>query len=164
MPVFNIAKTLGKRLAHKVIARDLFVWLNSNHDAKQLEGLYEIEKHIDPTDFTAFNQYHNNLKKFIDFSLNTSSSPDNSPWIVVSTSDRFLARIRLLDEFERIFKLYVRKLRPRNLCGCSKSHLRSVYRKSLFQSFAETRLIRELILSFLMCLLAYTYLHHVDRI
>ena len=54
----SIAKTLGKRLAHKKIARDLHAWLDANNSVKEYrEGLQEIEAHIDPTDFTAFNRY-----------------------------------------------------------------------------------------------------------
>jgi hypothetical protein len=52
----SIAKTLGKRLAHKQIARDLRAWLDANSVEHSREGLEEIENHIDPTDFVAFNK------------------------------------------------------------------------------------------------------------
>ena len=67
-----IARTLGKRLAHRKIAHDLRRWLDANHDGEiNREGLDEIEAHIDPTDFIAFNSYHNNLKQFASVARNT---------------------------------------------------------------------------------------------
>ena len=73
----SIASTLGKRLAHVHIVNDLRTWLYSNSNmsesAKDVidEGLQEIELHIDPTDFIAFNQYESNLSKFTSFARNT---------------------------------------------------------------------------------------------
>jgi polyphosphate kinase 2 (PPK2 family) len=67
----SIASTLGKRLAHKKIARDLHTWLDANSSGQIREGLAEIELHIDPTDFIAFNKYEDNLKRFAEFSRNT---------------------------------------------------------------------------------------------
>jgi hypothetical protein len=47
-------------------------WLDANHDGPiDREGLLEIENHIDPTDFVAFNSFHNNLGKFASFARNT---------------------------------------------------------------------------------------------
>lgn len=51
----SIAKTLGKRLAQKKMARDLTTWLQACRsrgevDDVALEGLEEITLHIDPTD------------------------------------------------------------------------------------------------------------------
>lgn len=52
----RIASTLGKRLAHKHIARDLRTWLDANSVKHAREGIDQIEMHIDPTDFIAFNR------------------------------------------------------------------------------------------------------------
>lgn len=85
----SVAKTLGKRLAQKKICRDVRNWLDSSNRTHggsiTREGLEEIEAHIDPTDFIAFNSYHDNLKKFMTFALNTDISDSctyYNPWIV----------------------------------------------------------------------------------
>ena len=85
----SIAKTLGKRLAQKKICRDLHAWLDSSNGTHEVaitrEGLEEVEAHIDPTDFIAFNSYHDNLNKFMTFAVNTDISDSCSfynPWIV----------------------------------------------------------------------------------
>jgi hypothetical protein len=67
----SIASTLGKRLAHKKIAGDLHTWLDANSSEQFREGLAEIELHIDPTDFIAFNKYEENLAKFAEVARNT---------------------------------------------------------------------------------------------
>lgn len=67
----SIASTLGKRLAQKKIARDLHTWLDANSSEQFREGLAEIELHIDPTDFIAFNKYEENLAKFAEVARNT---------------------------------------------------------------------------------------------
>ena len=48
----SIALTLGKRLAHKSIAKDLQTWLDANSTRHEREGLAEIENHIDPVSFS----------------------------------------------------------------------------------------------------------------
>ena len=55
----SIAKTLGKRLAQKKMAKDLTTWLKAcssrgGEEDINFEGLEEIAAHIDPTDFIAF--------------------------------------------------------------------------------------------------------------
>jgi polyphosphate kinase 2 (PPK2 family) len=107
----SIAKTLGKRLAHKKIARDLRTWLDANSAPHAREGLDEIEMHIDPTDFVAFNKYEENLHKFSEFARNTdyvgnvgdhgedSLAGYSNPWLVVNTSDRHSARLNLMKAF-----------------------------------------------------------------
>lgn len=88
----SIARTLGKRLAQKEMARDLTTWLRacssrSGGDAVgSFEGLEAISAHIDPTDFVAFNNYERNLRIFSNFALNTDS--ERNPWVVVNTGDR----------------------------------------------------------------------------
>lgn len=100
-----IAATLGKRLAQKKIVRDLHTWLDANHDGEiTRDGLMEIELHIDPTDFIAFNAYHKNLMNFAEFARNTDEPLKDTwtlPWIVVSTKNRYPARLQLLREFEK---------------------------------------------------------------
>ena len=128
----SIAATLGKRLAHKHIVRDLRTWLYANSkdgsDSNTIdEGLSEIELHIDPTDFVAFNKYETNLNIFTNVVRQTeklSLSKDGvevgdndeeqqqqlqkehrkdcdyyNPWIVINTSKRHPARIGLLKAF-----------------------------------------------------------------
>jgi polyphosphate kinase 2 (PPK2 family) len=63
----TIAATLGKRLAHKQIVRDLRIWLDANSKPHVREGLDAIAAHVDPTDFVAFNKYDDNLLNFTDF-------------------------------------------------------------------------------------------------
>ncbi len=87
----SIAKTLGKRLAQKKMAKDLTTWLQACRSRGQeedinFEGLAAIQAHIDPTDFTAFNNYERNLRIFSNFALNTDSQ--QNPWLVVNTGDR----------------------------------------------------------------------------
>jgi len=68
----SICKTLGKRLAHKKIVRDLHTWLDATSlSYHERDGLNEIENHIDPTDFIALNKYDTNLRFFYDFALHT---------------------------------------------------------------------------------------------
>lgn len=74
------------------------------------EGLDEIELHIDPTDFIAFNSYQKNLHIFTNFALNTES-PEN-PWVVVNTGDRYNARKQLLSAF----RMKLERFMARNVC------------------------------------------------
>lgn len=111
----TIAATLGKRLAHKQIARDLRVWLDANSVSHTREGLEEIELHIDPTDFIAFNKYEENLSKFAEFSRNTDtigrvvgddsskipSDAYDNPWLVINTTNRHAARLNMMKAFRR---------------------------------------------------------------
>ena len=102
----SIAKTLGKRLAHKKIVRDLHTWLDANSITHDREGLNEIENHIDPTDFAAVNKYDSNLRKFYDFALQTDhlnlqTKSVYNPWMVISTSNRHQARLEIMSEFEK---------------------------------------------------------------
>jgi polyphosphate kinase 2 (PPK2 family) len=107
----SVAKTLGKRLAHKKIVGDLRTWLDSSSVAQVREGLEEIEMHIDPTDFVAFNKYEENLHKFSEFARNTDYVGNvgdhldgslvgySNPWLVINTSDRHSARLNLMKAF-----------------------------------------------------------------
>jgi len=108
----SIAATLGKRLAHKKIARDLRTWLDANSVAHAREGLEEIELHIDPTDFVAFNKYEENLSKFSEVVRNTDyvgiwGESDEAkaapvyynPWLVINTSNRHSARLNMMKAF-----------------------------------------------------------------
>ena len=108
----SIASTLGKRLAHKKIAQDLRTWLDANSVEHFREGLQQIELHIDPTDFVAFNRYKENLARFTEFARNTdnvghvglqqnSTIGYSNPWNVVNTSKRHPARLSLLRAFEK---------------------------------------------------------------
>lgn len=105
----SIAKSLGKRLAHKKIAKDLHLWLDSSSgQGGQIDraGLAEIDEHIDPTDFIAFNKFQKNLNKFLTFAKNTDFREHSSvfnPWLVINTTDRHAASIELLHQFERHF-------------------------------------------------------------
>eukprot|EP00539_Tryblionella_compressa_P014177 CAMPEP_0178819250 /NCGR_PEP_ID=MMETSP0746-20121128/2870_1 /TAXON_ID=913974 /ORGANISM="Nitzschia punctata, Strain CCMP561" /LENGTH=819 /DNA_ID=CAMNT_0020480499 /DNA_START=138 /DNA_END=2597 /DNA_ORIENTATION=- len=112
----SIAGTLGKRLAHKKIARDLRIWLDANSIPHSREGLEEIEAHIDPTDFVAFNKYKSNLSIFTEFARNTNTlrnrtnmgSPDkyDDHWNVICTTKRYPARLKLLKKFEQQLRRY----------------------------------------------------------
>ncbi len=98
----SIAKTLGKRLAQKKMAKDLTTWLQACRsrgevDEVSYEGLEAISAHIDPTDFIAFNQYQRNLRIFSNFVMNTDT--DENPWVVVNTGDRYAARKALMSSF-----------------------------------------------------------------
>lgn len=89
----SIAKTLGKRLAQKKMAKDLTTWLRAcssrgGEEDVLFEGLEAISAHIDPTDFVAFNNYERNLQIFSNFALNTDS--EQNPWVVVNTGDRYV--------------------------------------------------------------------------
>jgi polyphosphate kinase 2 (PPK2 family) len=127
----SIAATLGKRLAHKKMAKDLNTWLKSSRGGSVgdgevgFEGLDEIELHIDPTDFVAFNCYQKNLRRFTNFAINTDS-PDN-PWIVVNTGDRYVARKNLL----RAFRLKLERFKERQqfLC-CQSSYAEKTHQES----------------------------------
>lgn len=107
----SIAATLGKRLAHKRIAQDLKSWLDANSSQHYREDIEAIERHIDPTDFIAFNRYDENLTQFADFARNTDdlsdvTSPQDeypyyvNPWLVVNTSNRHMARLQIIRAFE----------------------------------------------------------------
>jgi polyphosphate kinase 2 (PPK2 family) len=108
----SIAATLGKRLAHKKIARDLRTWLDASSSHSQREGLDAIEAQIDPTDFIAFNKFNENLAKFCEFARNTETdalvggkkSGHDNPWLVVSTGKRHPARLGLLNNFQKQLK------------------------------------------------------------
>jgi hypothetical protein len=75
------------------------------------EGLQEIELHIDPTDFIAFNSYQTNLRIFTNFALNTDMK--ENPWIVVNTGDRYAARKALLHAFGQ----YLERFKTRPCCA-----------------------------------------------
>ena len=101
----SIAKTLGKRLAHSQICRDLHKWLDSSVGRHiDREGLDEIDQHIDPSDFVAFNSYHKNLHAFTTFARHTDTRAQTkltNPWLVINTSDRHPARVELLTMFSK---------------------------------------------------------------
>ena len=105
----SIASTLGKRLAHKHIVKDLHTWLDANSVEHFREGLEEIECHIDPTDFVAFNMYERNLHVFTEFARNTDKMGPIGPWNVVNTCKRHPARMGLIRTFEREFKKFSNK-------------------------------------------------------
>jgi polyphosphate kinase 2 (PPK2 family) len=111
----SIAETLGKRLAHKQIAEDLQTWLDANSFPHFREGLEELRTHIDPTDFSAFNRYKENLETFCEFARNTdnvghvgiqkaTSIGYSNPWHVVCTSKRHPARMALMKAFRNQLK------------------------------------------------------------
>jgi len=112
----SIASTLGKRLAQKKMARDLHTWLKSSRGGESdygdvgFEGLDEIELHIDPTDFIAFNNYQTNLRIFANFALNTDNQ--QNPWVVVNTTDRYSARKQLL----RAFRVKLERFKAQHAC------------------------------------------------
>lgn len=105
-----IAATLGKRLAQKKICRDLHTWLDASHDGQLFrQGLAEIDAHIDPTDFIAFNSYHKNLEKFSEFVRHTDEPLGHNwtnPWIVVNTGRRHPARVGLMKAFDLQLKSF----------------------------------------------------------
>jgi hypothetical protein len=112
----SIASTLGKRLAHKKIARDMKTWMDANSMDHDRSGLDEIEHHIDPTDFVAFNKYQQNLSIFLDFARKTDDIRKQAidgrqygyenPWTVVNTAKRHPARLALLRTFEYQLKRF----------------------------------------------------------
>lgn len=120
-----ISKTLGKRLAHKEIVRDLQTWLDANSVYHEREGLNEIENHIDPSDFVALNKYDKNLKIFHDFVLHTdhvgrlhsdthkAQKCEYLPWLVINTSVRHLARMQIMKSFEKQLNQYARSVERR---------------------------------------------------
>lgn len=115
----SIAKTLGKRLAQKKMAKDLKVWLQACRSREEsedvpLEGLEAIEAHIDPTDFIAFNNYERNLRIFCNFALNTDS--EQNPWVVVNTGDRYAARKALMQAFRVHLDEFQARAKDRSLC------------------------------------------------
>jgi len=123
----SIAATLGKRLAHKRIARDLRTWLDANSVAQERQGLEEIELHIDPTDFVAFNKYEENLHKFATFVRNTDVADPNyhNPWLVINTSNRHAARLSMMRAFRRQLDAFARspygeEPKPSGLWECLK--------------------------------------------
>ena len=106
----KIASTLGKRLAQKKIAQELNVWLDANSSAHAREGLQEIMAHIDPTDFIAYNNYEENMRKFCTVVRNTdivghvcgqaeSVIHYRNPWLVINTSNRHAARLSMMQHF-----------------------------------------------------------------
>ena len=125
----SIASTLGKRLAHKKIARDLRTWLDANTSGQHIqEGLDEIERHIDPTDFVAFNKYQQNLSIFTDFARHTDDIREqitvdgrqpgyHNPWCIVNTAQRHPARLALLRTFERQLDRFAKD--PKRPVSCS---------------------------------------------
>ena len=121
----SVATTLGKRLAHKKICQDLHIWLDSSFGSgveMYREGLDEIDLHIDPTDFIAFNAYHNNLHKFSTFVRNTDVPPTGdfeNPWVVVSTVKRHPARLATMDAFEKLLDTF-----HKGMECCKKEHER----------------------------------------
>jgi len=117
----SIAKTLGKRLAQKKMAKDLTTWLQacSSRDIS-FEGLEAISAHIDPTDFIAFNNYERNLRIFSNFALNTDC--EQNPWVVVNTGDRYSARKALMRDFRSHLNDFQSRGRKRcSPCSPSKS-------------------------------------------
>lgn len=116
----SIASTLGKRLAQRHMAKDLHTWLQASRGGESafgeigFEGLDEINMHIDPTDFVAFNRYQKNLRVFTNFALNTDS--DENPWLVVNTTDRYAARKQLLRAFAGQMQRY--QARKRSTLPC----------------------------------------------
>lgn len=116
----SIASTLGKRLAQRQMARDLHTWLQASRGGESafgdigFEGLDEINLHIDPTDFIAFNRYQKNLRIFANFAINTDS--DENPWLVVNTGDRYAARKRLLRAFLAQVERYQARKRSTTTC------------------------------------------------
>ncbi|KAL7543313.1 hypothetical protein ACHAXR_012622 [Thalassiosira sp. AJA248-18] len=122
----SIAKTLGKRLAQKKMAKDLTTWLQacrdrSGDDNISFEGLEEITAHIDPTDFIAFNNYERNLRIFSNFCHNTDSQQNANPWVVVNTGDRYAARKALLKAFRS--HLHDFESRGKGCAPCSRGTL-----------------------------------------
>mmetsp|Transcript_18891 Transcript_18891/g.27399 ORF Transcript_18891/g.27399 Transcript_18891/m.27399 type:complete len:903 (+) Transcript_18891:110-2818(+) len=112
-----ISRTLGKRLAHRKICQDLHIWLDSSCGGTphRREGLDEIDYHIDPTDFAAFNSYNRNLSKFVKFAKNTDILPPSdddgggvfqNPWVMVSTARRHPARLALIKTFEKQLRAF----------------------------------------------------------
>jgi hypothetical protein len=124
----SIAKTLGKRLAQKKMARDLTTWLQACRsrgevDDVSFEGLEAISAHIDPTDFIAFNQYERNLRIFSNFVLNTDS--DANPWVVVNTGDRYAARKALMSSFREHLQEFQSRGQRCSPCLGPKPHVSS---------------------------------------
>jgi polyphosphate kinase 2 (PPK2 family) len=177
----SIAKTLGKRLAHKKIARDLRTWLSANAtDESFYKGLSEIETHIDPTDFVAFNHYEENLGRFAEFVRNTdfaalpkmdpSVSGYHNPWLVVNTSDRYAARMGIMKAFQKQLKAFTTKpIRPRvepydalaYLFGSGPPHpsLFKVVPNDIVERREHGISLRAVLQSLLLLLLCYLYAH-----
>eukprot|EP01083_Nonionella_stella_P200569 734372_1 len=121
----SIAKTLGKRLAQKKMAKDLTTWLQAcrsrgGEDDISFEGLEAITAHIDPTDFIAFNNYERNLRIFSNFCMNTDT--DSNPWVVVNTGDRYAARKSLMQSFRSHLHEFESRGKGRYPC-CKPKHL-----------------------------------------
>ncbi|GAX23460.1 hypothetical protein FisN_15Lh156 [Fistulifera solaris] len=177
----SIAKTLGKRLAHKKIARDLRTWLSANAtDESFYNGLDEIEAHIDPTDFVAFNHYEENLGRFAEFVRNTdyaalpgmdpSVSGYHNPWLVVNTSDRYAARMGIMKAFQKQLKAFtIEPIRPRvepydalaYLFGSGPPHpsLFKVVPNNIVERREHGISLRAVLQSLLLLLLCYLYAH-----
>jgi len=158
----SIAATLGKRLAHKKIARDLRAWLDANSIPHERQGLEEIELHIDPTDFIAFNAYEQNLHKFAEVVRNTDelgtvgdSPPYENPWLVINTTNRHGARLNMMKAFTQQLQRYAKspaadeKTKPAQLIAAVPSNI--VEEKEYGLS------IRAVLQSFLLFLLFYGY-------
>lgn len=93
----------------------MHIWLDSGSGGGteiHREGLDEIDFHIDPTDFVAFNSYHDNLHKFATFVRHTDVPMEKkadgfeNPWVVVSTTKRHPARLALMSAFERVLDTF----------------------------------------------------------
>lgn len=125
----SIAQTLGKRLAQRQMAQDLHTWLQASRGGGEspfgdagFEGLEEINAHIDPTDFTAFNNYQRNLRIFSNGALNTDAG--ENPWLVVNTTDRYAARKQLLQAFcAQVQRFHARHPRAKRFLPLSSSLL-----------------------------------------
>jgi polyphosphate kinase 2 (PPK2 family) len=183
----SIAKTLGKRLAHKKIARELRTWLDANSVAHVREGLEEIEMHIDPTDFVAFNKYEENLHKFSEFARNTdyvgnvsdhgedSLAGYSNPWLVINTSDRHTARLNLMKAFcGRLHDFAALEaaaapssLVDRLLSACRRRHQRTRVNEvmlpavpnNIVEELEHGLSIRAVFQSFVLLLLFFAYAH-----
>jgi len=175
----SIASTLGKRLAHKQIARDLRTWLDANSIEHEREGLDAIEHHIDPTDFVAFNKYKRNLSIFTDVARKTDNVTEQvvdgtqsgyrNPWTVVNTAKRHPARLALLRTFEHQLKRFVKDPnqppsmmdRLQEKIKCSIPYLRD---DAIFHLFVEDKMdakmsLRAVIQVILLILLFFFYLY-----
>jgi hypothetical protein len=151
----SIAATLGKRLAHKHIARDLRTWLDANSVEHSREGLEEIELHIDPTDFIAFNMYERNLHVFTEFARNTDKMGPTSPWTVVNTCKRHPARLRLLQTFERELKLFATQQNDKDFVIQPLTHLKSG-KDDPIGRISTRALIQMMVLALVLWFYAYT--------
>mmetsp|Transcript_59263 Transcript_59263/g.144912 ORF Transcript_59263/g.144912 Transcript_59263/m.144912 type:complete len:878 (-) Transcript_59263:4409-7042(-) len=168
----SIALTLGKRLAQKSIAKDLQTWLDANSTMHKRDGLAEIENHIDPTDFIAFNNYKTNISIFTEFALNTNSldidgnDQYNNPWTVINTCKRYPARLQLLKTFERQLQRYAETPKDRatvigKLYGTMdprRPSIRDVVVPSTYVPYRQKGIaLRAVIQTFILAALLYFY-------